>query len=146
MNEEEIRKDERRKFAEWLDDKNYLGIEICDSSYAYRRLNYKDVLADYELKLLKDAVKELKEAMKGEYMKNCECNKCECNKCEYMKCYRHDSRSSFQCCHPNQQFIDDYFKEHEISKMPGFIGFSKPWESVPINKTTPKWCPKKEQQ
>lgn len=70
-------------------------------------------------------------------------NNCECDRCELCSGYRLDKRKAFHCKHPNQKHIYDYFKEHKIQKMPGFIGFSEKFSDVPANKTTPKWCPKK---
>ena len=70
-------------------------------------------------------------------------NKCECDKCEYCHGYSRVTRKGYHCEHPNQRYIDDYFREHDIRKMSGFIGYGKALESVPGNKTTPKWCPKK---
>lgn len=73
-------------------------------------------------------------------------NKCECDKCEYCLGLKHDTRKGFHCKHPNQNHINDYFKEKKIQKMPGFIGFGENFADVPKNKTTPKWCPKKAEQ
>lgn len=70
-------------------------------------------------------------------------NNCECDKCEYCKGYLHDTRRSFTCNHPNYEYISNYFKENNIHKMTGFIGFGEKFADVPKNKTTPKWCPKK---
>lgn len=70
-------------------------------------------------------------------------NKCECDKCEYCSAIRRDTRKGFYCEHPNQRYINDYFKEKDIQKMPGFVGFGEKFADVPKNKTTPKWCPKK---
>ena len=39
-------------------------------------------------------------------------------------------------------YINNYFKEHRIKKMEGFIGFGKPFEDKPQIKTSPAWCPK----
>ena len=69
-------------------------------------------------------------------------NKCKCDTCEYCNGYLHDTRKGFHCKHPNQKHITEYFKEKNISKMPGFIGFGEKFADVPKNKTTPKWCPK----
>lgn len=69
---------------------------------------------------------------------------CECDKCEYCNGYLLDTRREFHCKHPNQEYIINYFREKKIKKMEGFIGYSEKFSDVPINKTTPKWCPKKE--
>lgn len=50
-------------------------------------------------------------------------------------------RSEYTCAHPDQRYILDYFQEHHISKMAGFLNYGKPGE-VPV-KTSPAWCPKK---
>lgn len=63
---------------------------------------------------------------------------CMCIHCPFRKRIR---TSGCVCSHPDQRKIDNYFKEHNISKMPGFIGFIKSDGSFPV-KTTPKWCPK----
>ena len=70
-------------------------------------------------------------------------NNCECDRCEHCKGYRRNTRKNFHCEHPNQRYIYDYFQEHKIQKMPGFIGYGYAFIGVPDNKTTPKWCPKK---
>ena len=69
-------------------------------------------------------------------------NKCECDRCQYCRGHRHSTRKGFHCEHPDQKHIDNYFKERKIQKMPGFIGFGENFSDVPVNKTTPKWCPK----
>lgn len=72
-------------------------------------------------------------------------NNCECNNCEYLLSLKsaNATRFDFHCNHPNQMYIYDYFKEHDIKKMPGFIGYGKCYGHEPTNKTTPKWCPNK---
>ena len=70
-------------------------------------------------------------------------NNCECDNCEHCFGYRNSTRRGFSCNHPNQRYIIDYFHKHKIQKMPGFIGFGEKFATVPKNKTTPKWCPKK---
>ncbi len=68
-----------------------------------------------------------------------------CSECEHCKGYRPygNTRSHFSCEHPDGEYIRKYYKEHNIKKMEGFIGFGKPFsEAVPI-KTSPAWCPKK---
>lgn len=68
---------------------------------------------------------------------------CECDKCEHCKSYKLDTRKAFHCKHPNYEHINNYFKEHKLQKMIGFIGYSKSHSDVVMNKTTPRWCPKK---
>lgn len=70
-------------------------------------------------------------------------NNCECDKCKYCFSYRRVETKAFMCYHPNQKYINEYFKNHKIQKMPGFIGFGERFSDVPKNKTTPKWCPEK---
>ena len=70
-------------------------------------------------------------------------NNCDCDNCEHCFGYRNATRRGFLCNHPNQSYIVDYFLKNKIQKMPGFIGFGEKFATVPKNKTTPKWCPKK---
>lgn len=57
-----------------------------------------------------------------------------------------NTRASFSCEHPDHGYILDYFKKRRIQKMPGFLGYGKPFSGeVPI-KTSPAWCPKKKQE
>lgn len=68
-----------------------------------------------------------------------------CSECEYCNEYRKlgNTRSSFTCEHPDSSYIRDYFREHNIHKMEGFLGFGAKFSTdVPI-KTAPAWCPKK---
>lgn len=73
----------------------------------------------------------------------------ECETCEF--CVKHFTHSSaenrrrvYHCRHIDQKYIENYFREKGILKMPGCIGFSKPDGSFPV-KNTPKWCPKRRQ-
>ena len=75
-------------------------------------------------------------------------DKIRCADCEHCKSFRKvgNTRASFSCEHPDQKHISDYFKEHRIQKMPGFIEYGKPYSrEVPI-KTSPAWCPKKKKE
>ncbi|WP_300823032.1 hypothetical protein [uncultured Acetatifactor sp.] len=75
-------------------------------------------------------------------------DKIRCKDCEYCKDFRKvgNTRASFSCEHPNQKYILNYFNEHRIQKMPGFLGYGKPYSrEVPI-KTSPAWCPKKKKE
>ena len=69
--------------------------------------------------------------------------KCECDKCKCCLVVRYSTRRGFFCKHPNYKYISDYFKEHNIRKMVGFIGYSEKFLNVPKRKTTPLWCPEK---
>lgn len=74
-------------------------------------------------------------------------DKIKCAECEHCKGFRKmsNTRADFSCEHPNKNYIMDYFKDHNIKKMPGFLGFGKPYSSeVPV-KTSPAWCPKKQE-
>lgn len=64
-----------------------------------------------------------------------------CQLCQHCKCLQKTGniRKKYYCRHPNQKYIEDYFKEHNIQKMPGFLGFAK-FNDFPV-KNTPKWCP-----
>ena len=66
----------------------------------------------------------------------------ECNHCSGLR--RPGSTStSFTCSHPDQGYIQDYFREKRMNKMPGFLGYGARYsEAVPI-KTSPAWCPEK---
>lgn len=68
-----------------------------------------------------------------------------CSECEYCEGIRPrgNTRTSFSCNHPDQRYINTYFVQHKIRKMPGFLGFGAVYsEAVPL-KTAPAWCPKK---
>lgn len=72
-------------------------------------------------------------------------DKIKCANCEYCKEFRPvgNTRSNFTCEHPDHEYIRNYYREHKIHKMDGFIGFGAKYsEEVPI-KTSPAWCPKK---
>ncbi|NSJ50018.1 hypothetical protein G5B36_15100 [Enterocloster aldensis] len=71
--------------------------------------------------------------------------KIRCSECEHCKEYRRlgNSRSKYSCGHRDQIYILDYFQDHKIQKMTGFLSFGKPGE-VPV-KTSPAWCPRKRQ-
>lgn len=65
---------------------------------------------------------------------------CRCQTCPYQKGYRKpgNSRTSYHCKHPDERYIRDYFNEHKIKKMPGFLGFGH--GQLPLKRTV-KWCP-----
>lgn len=69
-----------------------------------------------------------------------------CSECEHCKEFRPvgNTRSEFTCEHPNREYIREYYKQHKITKMEGFIGFGEKWsDKVPV-KSSPKWCPRKQ--
>ena len=65
---------------------------------------------------------------------------CRCPTCQNLKCYRKvgNSRTEYYCGHPDQRYIRDYFNEHKIKKMPGFLGFGH--GQLPLKRAV-KWCP-----
>lgn len=68
-----------------------------------------------------------------------------CSECGYCRgtTRRGNTRYSYICMHPDEEYIKKYFKAHRINKMEGFLGYGKAHsEEVPI-KTSPAWCPKK---
>lgn len=68
-----------------------------------------------------------------------------CSNCGHCKEFRPvgNTRSEFTCEHPDYDYITEYFRKHNIHKMPRFIGFGARYSTeVPI-KTAPAWCPKK---
>lgn len=68
-----------------------------------------------------------------------------CSECEHCKEFRKsgNTRSGFHCEHPDKKYIWDYYKEHNINRMVGFIGFGAKYSNdVPL-KTSPAWCPLK---
>ena len=67
--------------------------------------------------------------------------KCKYDNYKYCRSYIYNTKYVFHCNHPNMEAIRKYFKEHNIKKMEGFIGFGEKFSKVPKNKTTPKWCP-----
>ena len=72
-------------------------------------------------------------------------NTIKCSSCQYCSGLRPvgNTRTSFTCSHPDQGYINDYFREKRMQKMPGFLGFGAKYShAVPI-KTAPAWCPKK---
>lgn len=69
-----------------------------------------------------------------------------CKTCIYCKCYQTPNayRYYFWCEHPNQKYIQDYFKKKRMVKSAGFLGFGKSIaeNTLPIKKA-PAWCPYK---
>lgn len=65
-----------------------------------------------------------------------------CLDCEFCEEYRKlgNTRREFFCRHSDQKYIHDYFEEHRMKSMAGFLGFGK--MEVPL-KTSPAWCPRK---
>lgn len=69
-------------------------------------------------------------------------HECMCIDCPFCKQYFTNGR---YCNHKNQKYIKKYFKNNNMKKMPGFIGFLKVNSEFPI-KRTPKWCPRLEEE
>lgn len=65
-----------------------------------------------------------------------------CLDCEFCEGYRKlgNTRREFFCKHLDQKYIHDYFEEHRMKSMAGFLGFGK--MEVPL-KASPVWCPRK---
>lgn len=71
-----------------------------------------------------------------------------CSGCQHCSGLRPigNTRTSFTCRHPDQGYINNYFREKRMQKMPGFLGFGARYsDAVPV-KTAPAWCPKKKIQ
>ena len=69
----------------------------------------------------------------------------ECKYCGFLSSLR-GTRNTFHCGHPDGSYINRYFMEHGIRKAPGFLGFGKPYSrKVPL-KTSPAWCPLKQEK
>lgn len=68
-----------------------------------------------------------------------------CTECEHCKNYgkRENTRGSFYCEHPDQEYIYEYWNTHRIHKMQGFVGFGEKFADKPNIKTSPAWCPRK---
>ena len=48
-----------------------------------------------------------------------------CSECQYCSGIRPrgNTRTNFSCSHPDQRYINDYFIQKGLRKMPGFLGF-----------------------
>lgn len=69
-----------------------------------------------------------------------------CSQCNYKHIsWGANTRGNCYCNHPNQDYIRNYYKEHDISRAEGFICFTKPLTKELSIKTSPKWCPLKEE-
>ncbi len=72
-----------------------------------------------------------------------------CVNCKYAKTYYPISitgtRNRVMCSHPNQKYIYEYCRSHRVASMPGFIGYTKPFENEVTIKTSPRWCPLKQE-
>ena len=63
-----------------------------------------------------------------------------CVNCSYCNRFQKNGNrmAEFSCSHPDKKYITQYFQEHNLVKMPGFLGHG--YDEVPI-KTSPRWCP-----
>ena len=63
-----------------------------------------------------------------------------CVNCSYCNRFQMigNRTAEFSCSHPDEKYITQYFQEHNLVKMPGFLGHG--YDEVPI-KTSPRWCP-----
>jgi len=70
-----------------------------------------------------------------------------CKDCPHKQVLRsgNNATHSVFCNHPNQQYINKYFKEHGIHKMQGFLGFINSRGDFQIKKS-PAWCPLKQKE
>lgn len=123
-----------------------------DYGFLYGQLEYNKIPADIydkimegdefteeEERRIKDIIEKEKAKIQEERKKGIK--ECWCDSCEYCEGYLHKTRKSFICNHPDYEYIRKYFKEHNIRKMEGFIGFGEKFSDIPKNKTTPRWCP-----
>lgn len=74
--------------------------------------------------------------------------KMNCKDCKYCHGYLVSyatgicERHRYECTHPDQDYIKDYFKKKRMVKESGFICFSSSkTPCVPSIKTSPAWCP-----
>ena len=68
-----------------------------------------------------------------------------CSVCRHCSGFRPlgNTRTGFTCGHPDQRYIENYFHEKGIRKMPGFLAFGARYsDTVPV-RTSPAWCPEK---
>ena len=68
-----------------------------------------------------------------------------CKDCPYKKEYRRNFNSTkgVMCVHPDKEYIRKYFKDRNIKKYQGFIGFINSKGIFPVKKS-PMWCPLKQ--
>lgn len=72
------------------------------------------------------------------------CRDCEFLSCKGIRLYRAwRERLGYYCEHRDQEHIRNYFNEHRLKKMPGFVCYNNKNYSGPAIKTSPAWCPKK---
>lgn len=67
-----------------------------------------------------------------------------CKDCEHCKCRAPSAygyKSAFYCNHPDQQYIEDFYKKNRVRNEFRFISMGIC--SVPDIKSSPRWCPLK---
>lgn len=62
----------------------------------------------------------------------------ECIGCQYLGRNVRNKKTLYYCTHPNQKYISDYWRSHNIIRDVGLVYYGANFEK----KTTPKWCPK----
>lgn len=74
-------------------------------------------------------------------------DKIKCSECEYCGKYYGShgifARGRFFCDHPDQKYINKFFKDNRLSSTPGFICYGIVRSDDMSLKTSPRWCPKK---
>lgn len=66
-----------------------------------------------------------------------------CRFCDWLQVYNAGygaQRKQCYCEHPNAKAA---FEKYSLKSEPTFIGFSAKMSSVPVIKTSPKWCPRR---
>lgn len=68
-----------------------------------------------------------------------------CSGCQHCSGLRKvgNTRTRFTCSHPDQGYIQNYFHEKRMQKMPGFLGYGARYSDAVSIKTAPAWCPEK---
>ena len=63
-----------------------------------------------------------------------------CSGCQHCSGLRPigNTRTSFTCSHPDQGYINNYFREKRMQKMPGFLGFGARYSDADPEKKVPE--------
>ena len=63
-----------------------------------------------------------------------------CSGCQHCSGLRPigNTRTSFTCSHPDQGYINNYFREKRMQKMPGFLGFGARYSDAVPEKKVPE--------
>lgn len=69
--------------------------------------------------------------------------KISCSTCKYCESQLKfgNMNALYQCNHPNQEYIQNFCKNHKYTKTPGVIGYASGGKFT--MKGTPRWCPLK---